>query len=150
MRFSRSCAASAVAVVALAAGCGGGDEEHDAFVEQLNAICRRHLEALEALPPPRSSQQLLTYVEGLTEIAQTQLDELDALTPPEDDREGFERMVGQMRTTFALYPQLRQAVFTSPRAVDAVLEQAEASNAAAGRAAAELGADDCTARDDED
>lgn len=128
----------------LAAGCGGGDDEHDAFVEQVNLVCKRHFDDLDALDSPQSSQQLLTYVEELTRLARVLVRDLEKLTPPAADRDDFRTMVRQMQATLALYPDLRDAVLSAqPNALESVVQRANSSNQKAGEAALELGAEEC-------
>jgi hypothetical protein len=150
-RFSRCFAASAPALAALllAAGCGGGDEKHDTFVAGVNAACKRHLDSVDALASPQSSQQLVTYVDELTRLARRQLRELRALEPTGDDRDEYGRMLGRLETTLALYPDLRDAVVTGrASAIDSIVRRANSSSQEAAEAAIALGADECARADE--
>jgi hypothetical protein len=151
-RSSRPWRARPLAALALvAAGCGGGNEQHDAFVEEVNAVCARHFSEIDALAAPQSSQQLLTYVNELTRLSRAQLTDLRAVEPPTDDAAAYRRMLDQMQTTLRLYPDLRDAVVTGqPAAIESVLERANSSNQKAGEAATELGAEKCLPGDDEE
>ena len=149
-RSSRRWLGSADALLALvAASCGGGDGEHDAFVDEVNAVCARHLGEVEDLAAPQSTQQLETYVNELTRVYRAQLEDLRALEPPADDAADYRRLVNQMQATLGLYPDLRDAVRSGvPAAIESVLERANSSNQKAAEAAIELGAEDCVPGDD--
>jgi hypothetical protein len=134
--------------VLVAPGCGGGDGEHEAFVDEVNAVCARHFGEVEALPAPQSTQQLETYVSELTRLYRAQLEDLRALEPPADDAADYRRLINQMQATLGLYPDLRDAVRSGvPSAIESTLERANSSNRKAGEAALELGAEECAPGD---
>jgi hypothetical protein len=151
-RSSRCWPASGLALLALlAVGCGGGNEEHEAFIDEVSAVCARHFSEVEALPAPQSSQQLLTYAKELTRLYRAQLTDLRAVEPPADDATEYRRLLDQMQTTLRLYPDLEAAVVTGdPAAIESVLQRANSSNQKAGEAAIELGAEECAPGYDEE
>jgi hypothetical protein len=144
-RFSHAWRASALATVALAAGCGGsGGGAHDTFAKQANAVCATHYREVDALPAPQSRQQLLDYVGDLTRLARVQLGDLRELEVPAADASQFTRMLTQMQATLALYPDLRDAVASGRQvAIESMLQRANSSNEQAAKSALAIGLDAC-------
>src|SRR5690242_8863134 len=83
--------AAAVALSALAAGCGSSRLSHDGFVEQANAICASYDTAVKKLRTPRTLIEVERYTNRVLPLYRSALRELAALKPPRDDQPAVAR-----------------------------------------------------------
>jgi hypothetical protein len=115
----------ALLLVALAAGCGGSDDDApsgDEFADSANRICReaeaRIAEIVEetrgraGLDPDEAAIEVL---ERGTEAYGPYMDRLRDLTPPEDLRGEWESFLDGVQEAFDLFPRLAAATRSRDR-----------------------------------
>jgi hypothetical protein len=76
---------AAVALVALAAGCGSGRLSHDSYVKHANAICADYDARVKKLPRPRTVVEIEAYARTTGKLYRAALGQLVALKPPKED-----------------------------------------------------------------
>jgi transcriptional regulator with GAF, ATPase, and Fis domain len=130
-----------VAVVALAAGCGGGKRLSRAeFSKQADAICSKYNAKIRALGQPGSVRALPRYVDRALPIARKGTEELRRLKPPKDDEKTASEWLDQNDSAVGALERLRDAARHADRAgIQAALSEAAAANRAANRFARQLG-----------
>jgi hypothetical protein len=101
----------AVAVVALAAACGGGNERlaQAEFARRGNAICRELFAKLDALPQAKSAPALAQVMERARTDTDDALGRLDDLRPPEAREQAFEQFRDRVRDEVALAEDVQRA-----------------------------------------
>jgi hypothetical protein len=80
------------ALLALAAGCGGGGSKtlsHGDFVKQANAICADYNKRIKALGQPNTISDLVTFSEKALPIAKEDVGKFKKLKPPKEDEAGW-------------------------------------------------------------
>lgn len=82
-----------VATALLLTGCGGGDEQKDAFVASAVEVCDRAAEQTEALTAPTKPADFAPYAEQLVDIAEQAQSDLEALALPEADADDLRSRV---------------------------------------------------------
>lgn len=81
-----------VGVVALIAGCGGGDSDSlsaDEFRTQADAICTDYNTQADALTDPSSPSQYLASLKEILPLQQAQITKLEDLKPPSELEDDF-------------------------------------------------------------
>ena len=101
----------AVAVVALATGCGGRKERltQVEFAQRGNGICRELFAKLNALPQAKSAPALVDVMERARADTEGALDRLDDLRPPEAREQAFEQFLDRIRDEAALTKEVQSA-----------------------------------------
>lgn len=92
--------ALAVGVVALIAGCGGGDSDApsaEEYRQQADRICLSSNRGTDALTEPERPDQILAYLRAGLPIQQEELEGLRALEPPEELRADHDRVVSLLQ-----------------------------------------------------
>ncbi len=100
---SRTSLAATLACTALVAGCGGdsdGDATSDTgpltvaeYREQGNALCKEAVREAEAIPVPRSPDDIADYLKTVFDASSELTDEFAEFEPPEELRADHERAV---------------------------------------------------------
>lgn len=93
--------ALAVGVVALIAGCGGGDDPDalsaEEYRRQADQICLTSNRGTDALAEPESADQVLAFLQAGLPIQQEELEGLRALEPPDELRADHDRIVSLLQ-----------------------------------------------------
>ena len=132
----------ALAVVILAAGCGGGEKRlsKEEYSKQADAICTKYNAEIKALGQPRSIRALPGYVDRALPIARKGTDELRGLKPPKDEEKTAKEWLDQNDSVVAAMERLRDAAKHADRdGVQSALTDASSANRAANRFARQLG-----------
>jgi hypothetical protein len=133
-------------LAALAAGCGGGDDEGIGdLAARADAICARTNAELAALDPPMSFEQLIRYVDEAAAVAEKRLADLRALPPPENEAEDWAAYVAANEQAVSALADLREATVVGGGGEDAEREF-EAAEAEARERAQALGLRTCAQR----
>jgi hypothetical protein len=144
-----------------AAGCGGDDSSEESggesasgggaltaaeYRKQGNALCKDAVREVEAIPAPRSPEDVADYLEKVFDSSEKVNDEFMKLEPPEDLRADHKRAVelsNESEKTFdGVAKRVREAsnpqaaVVSELRKLAPALEQAEKLNT-------KLGLDEC-------
>jgi hypothetical protein len=130
------------AVIALAAGCGGGGKRlsRAEFSKQADAICSRYNAKIRALGQPGSIRALPRYVDRALPIARKGTEELRRLKPPKDEEKTANEWLDQNDSAVGALERLRDAARHADRAgIQAALSEAAAANRAANGFARQLG-----------
>jgi hypothetical protein len=135
------------AVLALAAGCGGGGDDRltkEEFQQRANRICTELEEALDAMGEADDSEQLQDQLEASEREFEDALQELRALAPPEEyeqDYEQFLRSGDELKQVIA--DLSRAAADEDVAALEEISERGDRIDTEADEAAARIGLDDC-------
>lgn len=130
------------ALAALAAGCGGGDD--DGLAERADPVCARANVALSELERPQSLEQLLRYVESASEIVERRRADLARIEPSGDDAEAWSEFLAANDRAIAALVELRESTVTG-RGGEAAAQAFETAEAEARGLADELGLRECAA-----
>jgi hypothetical protein len=136
----------ALAVVGLAAGCGGGSGRlsKEEYVKQADAICTKYNAKLKALPRPTGISALPAYVDRALPLARKGDDELRALEPPKDEEQTAKEWLDQNDSVVGSMERLRDAAKKGDRAgIQTALNEATSANQSANRLARQLGLTVC-------
>lgn len=135
----------AVAFVVLAAGCGGGSRlSKSDFDAKANAICKRFTAKINAVPAPKSIEQVPAYVGEVEPFIERGVDEIASLKPPHDLQAIYDRWLGTQREALTQADELRRAAERNDlAAVNRTIKALDARNKQGNRLARELGADVC-------
>jgi hypothetical protein len=104
--------AAVAALLAFAAGCGGGAGKQlsrDAYVEKADAICREVVRKERALPVPSSIAEIPGYVDGALPIIDGAVKDLRSLRPPKDMEDEVNEWLKQTVETRSKLEGLRSA-----------------------------------------
>ena len=130
------------AVIALAAGCGGGGKRlsRAEFSKQADAICSKYNAKIRALGQPGSVRALPRYVDRALPIARKGTEELRGLKPPKDEEKIANEWLDQNDSAVGALERLRDAARHADRTgIQAALSEAAAANRAANGFARQLG-----------
>jgi hypothetical protein len=135
--------------VAVAAGCGGGDNgglSESEFREEANAVCEDTLKEAKEIEAPASPEEIPDYVERLVPLVEGGLERLRALRPPADLQEDYDRMLEETEKAIDSADALTAAVGETDTArLQEALAAGNAANRASDRLATKLGLDECAA-----
>ena len=137
------------AVVLLAAGCGGGDDEPSGadWAAQANQICRTYAQRIQATGQPTTPTGAVAYIRRAIPLAQEEVEKLRALETPEADRAKIDRMLDSVEASIdALGAVLRARVSGDEAAVEDATQRGAQASAVSDRIARELGATACAAQ----
>jgi hypothetical protein len=138
--------ALAVAVVGLAAGCGGGGGRLSKaeYAKQADAICTKYNAKLKALSRPTSISGLPDYVGKALPLARKGDDELRGLKPPKDKEQTAKEWLDQNDSVVGAMERLRDAAKKGDRAgIQTALNEASSANRTANGLARQLGLNVC-------
>jgi hypothetical protein len=124
-------------LLALVAGCGGGDDRAS-FVSEVNAACREYQRAADADRPPDDMG------EAYTAALEEEIERLRDIEPPDADRARYEEMVRHQEEGLASWKELvRYREAADYDATELASTRATKSLVTAARIAGDLGLDDC-------
>ena len=101
-------AASVLLLLALVAGCGGGNSQED-FAQDAVAICEESNDRVKALGTPDSFPTTQLYARQAKDAVGDEIDELRTLTPPDDLEEAFDQYLATLEQRQAQLELLVQA-----------------------------------------
>ena len=131
----------------LLASCGGDDGTGmsvDEFRAQVNAICAKYQQRLEALGGTRSPDELQTYVEKALPIAEEWTAEFEKVEPPSQFQDDWNRLMELQHQGVAKTEELQDALRDKDTArIQAAFAGADATANEADRLAARLGLSEC-------
>jgi hypothetical protein len=138
-------AALIVALAALAAGCGGGDDDGNSeLAERADPICARANVALSELEQPKSLEQLLTYVEQASDVVEMRRTDLAAIEVSGDDEEDWKAFLAANDRAVEAIVDLRESTVTG-RGGEEAIRTFEDAQAEIRRLGEELGLQQCAA-----
>lgn len=114
----RRAAIAVSALLALAAGCGGGDPG-DAFERANNEICVRFNEAYNSIPQPTAPDEAAAYARKILPATEQYGAEAAKLTPPDPQKDDFSAYVANLAGQVAVLRELERV-----RGRDEVIEVA--------------------------
>ena len=132
----------ALAVVSLAAGCGGGSGRlsKQEYAKRADAICTKYNAKLKALARPTRISDLPAYVDRALPLARKGDDELRGLKPPKDEEQTAKEWLDQNDSVVGSMERLRDAAKKGDRAgIQTALNEASSANQTANRLARRLG-----------
>ena len=138
--------ALAIAVVGLAAGCGGGSGRlsKEEYAKHADAICTKYNAKLKALSRPTSIGALPDYVDKALPLARKGDEELRALKPPKDEEQTAKEWLDQNDSVVGSMERLRDAAKKGDRAgIQTALNEATSANRTANGLARQLGLKVC-------
>jgi hypothetical protein len=140
----------AFSVVALAVGCGGGDDgerlSQAEFVAQADAICQEYEAKLDALGQPQNEDELAEFADKAIPIAKDGRDALGELNPPENQQENYDAWLEQGDRAIEIVEDLRDAAEEGDQAeIQRIAQEADQADQESNRLAEELGFDECGA-----
>lgn len=132
----------------LVAGCGGGGGgdrlTREQFVAQADAICKRQVARIKAVPQPKTLEELEEYADKVLPLAREEIDQLRELEPPEADEEKVDRMLDEVEATVSAVERIGAAAKSGDQAeLQAAIAEGQAADARAERVARELGLKVC-------
>lgn len=130
-----------IAVVILAAGCGGSSRLSKAeYAKRADAICTKYNAKIRALGRPTAISGLPAYVDKALPLARKGDDELRALKPPKDDEQTAKEWLDQNDSVVGSMERLRNAAKKGDRpGIQTALNEASSANQTANRLARRLG-----------
>jgi hypothetical protein len=138
--------ALALAVVGLAAGCGGGGGRlsKDEYAKRADAICTKYNAKLKALARPTGIGELPAYVDKALPLARKGDEELRGLKPPKDEEQTAKEWLDQNDSVVGSMERLRDAAKKGDRAgIQTALNEATSANRTANGLARQLGLKVC-------
>ena len=139
------------AVVALAAGCGGGGDGSAGntlsaveFRQQADAICAKFQEQLNDLGTPSSLEDLKDYVDKAVPIIDKGNAELQALEPPAELADKWNRAMELNQQQLQIVHDLQDAIDKGDQQrIQELLQQGDTANQESDQIARELGLQEC-------
>ena len=139
--------ALAIAVVGLAAGCGGGGDgrlSKTEYAKRADAICTKYNAKIRALGRPTAISGLPAYVDKALPLARKGDDELRALKAPKDQEQTAKEWLDQNDSVVGSMERLRNAAKKGDRTgIQTALNEATSANRTANRLARRLGLSVC-------
>ena len=135
-----------VAFVALAvAGCGGASRlSKPQFDTKANAICKKYTDRINAVPTPKSIEDVPAYVTRVKPFIERGVDEIANLKPPQDLQQTYDRWLSTQREALSEADELRRAAERNDLlAVNHTIKQLDERNKRGNALAAQLGARVC-------
>ena len=130
--------------VALAA-CGGGSRlSKSQFDARANAICKKYTDRINAVPTPKSIEDVPAYVTRVKPFIERGVDEIANLKPPQDLQQTYDRWLNTQREALSEADELRRAAERNDLlAVNHTIKQLDERNKRGNALAAQLGARVC-------
>jgi hypothetical protein len=133
-----------ICLLAVAAGCGGGDGERSDWAEGANAACREANAEAEEIPEPETPEQVIAAVQSFEGVARRLDARLRALRPAPDERERAARMVAAYARVIPILEGMADALRQGDRPTFQMLQRrAQELGSEGDRLANMLGANDC-------
>ena len=137
-----------VGVVTLAvavAACGGGSRlSTPQFDAKANAICKKYNAKINAVPAPKSLNDVPAYVGEVKPFVERGVDEIASLNPPRELQDTYDRWLRTQRAALGEVDQLRRAAEKNDLlAVNRTIGQLHERNKRGNALAAQLGASVC-------
>lgn len=140
---------SLAALLAIAAGCGGGGGDRlsqEEFRQQANAICEKYDKKIQDLGSPQSPADIPAFVEKGIPIIRQGIAELRALTPAAELQEDYDRMLDETAKAIPAAQKLADAAKENDAAaVQEAITEGQQANAASDELATKLKLDRCAA-----
>jgi hypothetical protein len=133
-----------ICLLAVAAGCGGGDGERSDWAEGANAACREANAEAEEIPEPETPEQVTAAVQRFAGVARRLNARLRALRPAPDERERADRMVAAYARVIPILQGMADALRQGDQPTFQMLQtRARELGSEGDRLANMLGANDC-------
>jgi hypothetical protein len=137
-----------VALVALAAGCGGGGSDRlsrQEFAKRADALCTKYAADLKKLGQPSSFAELATFTDKAVPLAQKLIDDTKKLKPPKDEQATVDRWNAQNQKVVDAIKALGDAARKSDqKAARQALQLGDAANTESNTLGKQLGMTACT------
>ena len=136
-----------VALAVLAAGCGDQTLSRSEFVSKADAICSKYDKRLEALPEPKSIDDVGALADKAIPIVEDGIGELDDLDPPEELKGRVDRWLDLNKSELENFKRLRDAARKGDATrTQSLATQISATEKQADAAAREIGLKECGQR----
>lgn len=132
----------ALAVMAGAAGCGGGSSSGD-FVANGNKICNETNAKIKAVPKPTSVSDVKPFLDKTTPIVTDAVDQVKGLTPPDSDQAGYDAWVKTLEAELAAQKKAQSQAGSDPQAAITTVKGSQALNDKGNQQARAIGLADC-------
>jgi len=136
-----------VALVALAAGCGGGSDRlsRQEFAKRADALCTKYAADLKKLGQPSSFPELASFTDKAVPLAQKLIDDTKKLKPPKDEQATVDRWNVQNQKVVDAIKALGDAARKSDqKAARQALQLGDAANSESNTLGKQLGMTACT------
>jgi hypothetical protein len=143
--FVRRTSLGTLGLVLVVAGCGGGGRlTRSEFDAKANAICSRYTTKINAVPAPKTINDVPAYVGLVKPYIERGVDELASLKPPTRLQAEYDRWMSTQREAITQTDELRRAAERGDLAgANRVIRMLRDRNKRGNALAAKLGADVC-------
>jgi hypothetical protein len=139
--------AAVVLAAALAAGCGGGNDDalsKDEFVKQGNAACAKYAAAAKQIGDPKTIDDIPRLVDATVREFDTMISSLKDIQAPDDLSADYDKLLGTAEDAKGTFGELKSAAEAKDgKKLDAVAAKASATDKESDALATKLGLDAC-------
>lgn len=133
-----------LAVLLLAASCGGGGVTREDFAAEANPICARVNSAVADLGEPQSAEEFVSFAGEALPLIRDGLDDLRAVEAPEEDQDAFDEFIDTSQQMTDKTEEASAAAQAGDQAaLQAAIAEIDQLNTDSIGMAADLDLDDC-------
>jgi Tfp pilus assembly protein PilP len=135
-----------LAVLVLAAGCGGDDRlSREEFVSEAEAICEDFDQRVNEVDEPQNADDIERYVNEVRPVVEDGLNELKGIQPPEEFEGQWNELVAMNDESLQALDDLAEAAANRDEdRLEEITEEASRRDEESDRIAQELGLQKCT------
>jgi hypothetical protein len=135
-----------LAVLVLAAGCGGDDRlSREEFVSEAEAICEDFDQRVNEVDEPQNADDIERYVNEVRPVVEDGLNELKGIQPPEELEGQWNELVAMNDESLQALDDLAEAAANRDEdRLEEITEEASRRDEESDRIAQELGLQKCT------